>query len=176
MLKHMMKRCTFNNIVFTIISSLSCSYEHIVKHSLWYPTHRFMGWLRGAPPPKYGRSLMFGVGLLRNEVSGTRGSRKPCVSGTPGFPDTQGSPDTFVPGIRGFRKPCVSGNHEPDEKFPFCSECVTMFSSAYDLQRHTRMGFPMKEQSENDKSDDDNDKDGNSEDNKYGFIPLVNEE
>ena len=121
MLKRMMKRCTFNNIVFTIISSLSCSYEHIVKHSLWYPTHRFMGWLRGAPPPKYGRSLMFGVGLLRNEVSGTRGSRKPCVSGTPGFPDTKSLRKhgfrNEVSGTRGSRKPCVSSTPgSPDTK------------------------------------------------------------
>ena len=58
---------------------------------------------------------------------------------------------------------------KPEEKFPSCSECGTLFSSSYDLQRHARKGCPM-EQSDNYTSEDDNDEDDDD-----GFIPLVNE-
>jgi hypothetical protein len=58
----------------------------------------------------------------------------------------------------------------PDEKYPSCTDCGTMYASSYDLQRHVKNGCPMEENA------DDNDSMSEASD-KYddkGFTPLIN--
>ena len=77
--------------------------------------------------------------------------------------------------LRSYPWPSPRRHNELEEKFPSCSECGTLFSTSYDLQRHARKGCPMEEQSDTDTFDDDNDEDGSDEDHDDGFNSLVNE-
>ena len=62
----------------------------------------------------------------------------------------------------------------PEERYPSCGDCGTMFATSYDLQRHTKNDCPMDENQE-DQDESDMEYDESEEDNDTGFNFLVNE-